>query len=67
MYTSADTEITWQSYNKMIENIVILFFKIIAEMKWQNFLGIAGITDITVSFGLFGPEFHSKANGIKIK
>jgi len=44
----------------MIENIVILFFKIIAEMKWQNFLGIAGITDITVSFGLFGPEFHSE-------
>lgn len=66
MYTSADTEITWQFYNKMIENIVILF-KITAEMKWQNFLGIAGITDITVSFGLFGPEFHSKANGIKIK
>lgn len=44
----------------MIENIVILFFKIIAEMKWQNFLGIAGITDITVSFGLFGPRFHSE-------
>ena len=67
MYTSADTEITWQSYNKMIEDIVILFFKIIAEMKWQTFLGIAEITDITVSFGLFGPEFHSKANVIKIK
>lgn len=41
----------------MIENIVTRFFKIIAEMKWQNVLGIA---EITVSFGLFGPEFHSE-------
>lgn len=58
--TDADTEITWWSYNKMIQNIVMLIFKMVTEMKWQNFLGIARISDIVVSFGLFGPKFHSE-------
>lgn len=44
----------------MIQNIVILIFKMVTEMEWQNFLGIARISDIVVSFGLFGPKFHSE-------
>lgn len=37
--TNSDTEMTWQVYNKMIQKIDRVIFKI-TKMKWHNFLRI---------------------------
>lgn len=62
---SLDTEIVWQSYNKMIQNIVIVIFKIIIEIKWHKFLRVAGISDFII-FGQFGLKFYIELMGSKL-
>lgn len=63
---SLDTEIVWQLYNKMIQNIVIVIFKIIIEMKWHKFLRDSWYFWVYYLWPVWTQILHW-ANGIKIK